>query len=140
MLFFATFLSHSQSNALLSNGRLQLVGNQLSNQCGDPVQLRGMSSHAPMAHQNCYSSGSVESLANDWGADIYRLAMYSADVGISQGYVNGDQGFCDNWIDDMVNLSEENGMYCIIDWHILSDNDPFTNISTVREFFQKMSR
>ena len=57
----------AQQNALLSNGRLKLVDNQLSNQCGDPVQLRGVSSHAPMAHQNCYSSSSIASLANDWG-------------------------------------------------------------------------
>lgn len=66
--------------------------------------------------------------------------MYTADLGESQGYVNGDQAFWDNWIDEMVDLTEDNGMYCMIDWHILKDNNPFQNISTARTFFSKMSK
>lgn len=138
-MFFITIFSSAQQNALLSNGRLKLVGNQLSNQCGDPVQLRGLSTHAPMSHQNCYSSSSIASMANDWGADVYRLAMYSANPGISKGYVEGDQEFWDNWMDDQVDDAEKFGMYCIIDWHILKDKNPFDNINTARNFFQKAS-
>ncbi len=140
LILVTAVFSFGQSNALLSNGKLQLVGNQLSNQCGDPVQLKGMSTHAPMAHQDCYKSSAVAALANDWGADVLRLAMYTADVGISKGYINGDRDFWDGWIDGMVKLTEDNGMYCIIDWHILEDNNPFTNIGTARTFFSKMSK
>lgn len=139
LMLFIAFFTSAQQNALLSNGRLKLVGNQLSNQCGDPVQLRGLSTHAPMSHQNCYTSSSVASMANDWGADVYRLAMYSANPGISKGYVEGDQEFWDGWMDDQVEDAEKYGMYCIIDWHILKDKNPFDNISTARDFFQKAS-
>lgn len=65
LLLLTAAFSFGQSNALLSNGKLQVVGNQLSNQCGDPVQLRGMSTHAPMAHQNCYKASAVAALASD---------------------------------------------------------------------------
>ena len=40
---------------------------------------------------------------------------------------------------DRVTDAEENGMYCIIDSHILDDRNPFDNITTARTFFQKMS-
>ena len=63
LLCLTVFFSAAQQNALLSNGRLKVVGKQLSNQCGDPVQLRGMSSHAPMGpQQDCYKASSMAAL------------------------------------------------------------------------------
>ena len=140
LLCLTVFFSAAQQNALLSNGRLKVVGKQLSNQCGDPVQLRGMSSHAPMGpQQDCYKASSMAALANTWGADVFRLAMYTEDVGESKGYINGDRAFWNKWIDQMVDLAEENGMYIIIDWHILKDNNPFTHVGAARTFFGEMS-
>ncbi len=140
LLCLSVIFSFGQQNALLSNGRLQVIGNQLSNQCGDPVQLRGLSTHAPMAHQNCYKSSAVAAMADEWGADVIRLAMYTEDLGESQGYINGDRTFWNNWIDGMVDLAEENDMYIIIDWHILKDNNPFKHIGAARTFFSNMSQ
>lgn len=140
LLCFTVIFSWGQQNALLSNGQLQVIGNQLSNQCGDPVQLRGLSTHAPMAHQNCYKSSAVTAMASQWGADIIRLAMYTEDLGESKGYINGDRTFWNNWIDGMVDLAEQNGMYIIIDWHILKDNNPYKHISEARTFFSNMSQ
>src|SRR5690606_25169393 len=116
LLCFTVIISWGQQSAMLSNGRLQVIGNQLGYQCGSPVQLRGLSTHAPMAHQNCYKSAAVAAMAKDWGADVIRLAMYTEVLGESQGYINGDRTFWNNGIDGMVNLAEENNMYIIIDW------------------------
>lgn len=124
---------------LSQNGRLKLVGNQLSNECGSPVQLRGVSTHGVMFHQECYAEETVESIANDWGADVIRLAIYTEDNGGTAGYINGDRDFWDNWIDLMVGYAKDNGMYIIIDWHILKDNDPNTYKAEAKTFFANMS-
>ena len=60
---------------LSQNGRLKLVGKQLSNQCGSAVQLRGMSSHAVQPHKNCITPAAIASLASSWKSDVIRLAV-----------------------------------------------------------------
>lgn len=139
LLLLASVQLFAQDTPLSMNGRLKLVGNQLSNECGSPVQLRGMSTHAIQSHSNCYTPQSLEILANDWKSDLIRLAVYTADIGESKGYINGNRTQWQNWIDDMVNEAEANGMYVIIDWHILSDGNPMTYATEAKEFFTLMS-
>lgn len=122
---------------LADNGQLRLVGNQLSNECGFAVQLRGMSTHGPMWYQNCYSQASVAAMANDWGADVIRLAMYT-QPSTNDGYLSNPT-LWDNWIDQMVGYAKNNGMYCIIDWHILKDGNPHTYKAQAKTFFAKMA-
>lgn len=138
LLMFAVG-TFAQQTPLSANGQLQLVGNQLSNECGDPVQLRGMSTHGVMFHQNCYSEASVESLAGDWNSDLLRLAIYTEPSGGTNGYIDGDQDFWNGWIDNMVDYAKEQGMYVIIDWHILDDNDPNIHKEAAKDFFELMS-
>lgn len=132
------FFTLQAQTPLSMNGKLKLVGNQLSNECGNAVQLRGISTHGPMWFQNCYTESSVQAIAQDWGADILRLGMYTQPPS-NDGYIS-DPTRWDAWIDQMVNLTEKYGMYVIIDWHILNDNDPWDNISSARTFFTKMSQ
>ena len=124
---------------LSQNGRLKLVGNQLSNECGSPVQLRGVSTHGVMFHQECYKESAVASIANYWGASVLRLAIYTENVGGTAGYINGDKAFWDNWIDLMVGYAKDNGMYVVIDWHILEDSNPNTYLTEAKTFFATMS-
>lgn len=136
----ATGLTIAQT-PLSMNGRLKLVGTQLSNECGTAVQLRGISSHAIAPHKNCLKESAVKSLAQDWKSDILRLAVYTENAGETPGYTSSstDKEFWHNWIDEMVNLTEKYGMYCMIDWHILRDNDPNTHINEAKTFFALMS-
>lgn len=136
-LLAITIFSVSGQTPLSMNGKLKLVGNQLSNACGDPVQLRGLSTHAPMGHQDCYTQSSVEAMANDWGSDIIRLAMYT-DVDNGTDYLDNPTVW-NNWIDQMVDYAEDYGMYVMIDWHILKDNDPMTHVDEAKTFFATMS-
>jgi len=138
-MFLATIHCFAQNTPLSMNGRLKLVGNQLSNECGSGVQLRGMSTHGVMFHTNCYTPASVKSLAEDWKSDLVRLAIYTASSGGTPGYIDGNRQQWNTWIDNMVNLTEEQGMYVIIDWHILSDGNPMTYINEAKAFFQLMS-
>lgn len=124
---------------LSQNGRLKLVGKQLSNQCGSAVQLRGMSSHAVQPHKNCITPAAIASLASSWKSDVIRLAVYTEDINGTKGYINGDKTLWNDWIDQMVQAAKTNGMYVIIDWHILADGNPNTYVSQAKTFFSTMS-
>jgi hypothetical protein len=116
-------------------GKLKLVGLQLSSECGNPVQLRGISTHGPQWFNNCYNVASVAAAANDWGADVFRLALYVEEG----GYVNNPT-YWKNWIDTQVDEVGKNGMYCLIDWHVLADGDPMKNIDAAKDFWDYMSK
>ncbi|MFN3405925.1 MAG: cellulase family glycosylhydrolase [Cytophagaceae bacterium] len=116
------------------NGKLKIVGNKLSNECGNPVQLRGMSSHGVQWFGNCYTTSALDALVNDWKIDIFRIAMYVQEG----GYVNNPT-YWKNWIDNMVNECGKRGIYCMIDWHVLTPGDPMANINEARDFWTYMS-
>jgi len=131
-------MSFSQT-PLSQNGKLKLVGKQLSNQCGSPLQLRGLSTHGVQFHKECYNQESVNAIATTWKADVLRLAIYTENVGGTAGYITGDKALWDAWIDQMVTYTEQAGIYVIIDWHILSDGDPQKYKSQAKTFFASMS-
>jgi aryl-phospho-beta-D-glucosidase BglC (GH1 family) len=130
----AAYAQYPAGSPVAINGKLKIVGNQLSNECGNPVQLRGMSTHGPQWFQNCYTTASLDALVNDWGIDVYRIAMYVEEG----GYVNNPT-YWKNWIDTMVEECAKRGVYCLIDWHVLNPGDPNANITAAREFWTYMS-
>jgi aryl-phospho-beta-D-glucosidase BglC (GH1 family)/PKD repeat protein len=116
------------------NGKLKVSGTQLVNECGNAVQLRGMSTHGPQWFQNCYTTSALDALANNWGIDVFRIAMYVQEG----GYVN-NPSFWKTWIDNMVDACGSRGVYCVIDWHVLNPGDPNANITESRDFWTYMS-
>ena len=120
--------------AVSMNGKLKLVGNQLSSECGNPVYLRGMSTHGVQWFENCVNNNSFTSLKNDWKCDIVRIAMY-VDEG---GYKNNPSGWktkIDAWVDQIGAL----GMYALIDWHILNPGNPNNSLTEAKDFWAYMS-
>lgn len=140
LFLMSAVMGFAQETPVSQNGQLQLVGNQLSNECGDPVQLTGMSTHGVMFHSDCYSESSVEALATDWESDLIRLAIYTESSGGTDGYIDGDRDHWHSWIDQMVDYAEDQGIYVVIDWHTLDDNDPNTHKSAAQDFFELMSQ
>ncbi|WMJ74652.1 immunoglobulin domain-containing protein [Cytophagaceae bacterium ABcell3] len=133
-IFFASALVSVAQTPVDYNGKLKLVDNQLSSECGNPVQLRGMSTHGPQWYGLCVTEEALDVMQNDWGASIFRLAMYVE----SGGYLE-DPEYWRNWIDNWVDETGRRGMYCMIDWHILSDGNPLTNLEPAKEFWEYMS-
>lgn len=131
-LVMATGLS--AQTVVSMNGKLKLVGNQLSSECGNPVQLRGMSTHGVQWFGNCINNDAFTSLKNDWKCDIVRLALY-VDEG---GYLKDPSGWrtkIDAWVDQVGAL----GMYCMIDWHVLTPGDPNAHTTESIEFWKYMA-
>jgi hypothetical protein len=117
------------------NGKLKVSGTQLVNECGNPIQLRGMSTHGPQWFRNCYSEASLDVLVKDWGISIFRLAMYVEE----QGYITNPSGWR-QWIDSYVDYCGQRGIYCLIDWHVLNPGNPNAHKDDAIEFWKYMSQ
>ena len=136
LLILASVVFVGAQTVVEMNGKLKLVGKQLSSECGNAVQLRGMSFHGINHFPNCVKNNSIISLKNDWKCDIVRIAMYVEEM---NGYKTDPENWklkIDNWVDQI----GAQGMYCMIDWHTLSDNNPNTNITLAKDFWDYMSK
>ena len=116
---------------------LHVEGTHLSDSEGNAVQLRGVSTHGLAWFPDYVSEDAFRTLRDDWGANVVRLAMYTAEYG---GYCNGgDKEELKALIDKGVRAADALGMYVIIDWHILQDGNPTTHQAEAVEFFAEMS-
>lgn len=133
-------ISTTQLNAMkitpvAQNGFLKVVGNQLCNQEGQPIMLKGVSSYGLQ-----WESGSkfinydcLKYLRDSWRINVFRLAMYTSEG----GYIDNSKVIetVKRGVDIALNL----GIYVIIDWHILSDNDPNIHKNEAVDFFEIMA-
>ncbi len=117
------------------NGKLRVDGLQLTSECGNPVQLRGVSSHGLQWYDSCLTSDSLDFIAYDMNADVFRIALYVE----SGGYKSNPSGFTAR-VNELVDWCEDRGIYALIDWHILEDGDPNENIEYARTFWEDMAR
>lgn len=121
-------------------GALSVEDGQLVDSEGNAVQLTGVSSHGINWFPEYVSKEAIETLRNDWGVNVIRLAMYTSDY---NGYCVGgtdNQETLKNVIDEAVETATDNDMYVIIDWHILNDSDPNEYKSDAIQFFGEMVR
>lgn len=120
-------------------GPLQVNGAHLTDSAGNPVQLRGISTHGLAWYPQYVNEESFAFMHEKWGLNVIRLAMYTAE---DDGYCISDENQkkkLEDLIDTGVQLAKANNMYVIIDWHILSDNNPNTYVEEAKTFFKKMS-
>lgn len=119
------------------SGPLQVIGTSLCDSQGNPVQLRGVSTHGLAWFPDYVNEELFRELHEQWNANVVRLAMYTAEYG---GYCSGgDKGQLKQLIRDGVEYASNQNMYVIIDWHILSDGDPNTYREEAKSFFGEMS-
>ncbi len=112
------------------NGQLKVIGTQLCNEQGQPIQLKGMSSHGLQWYKGCINTASMNAVANDFKADIFRLSLYVQEG----GYETNPAGFTQT-MNDLIKLVSDHGMYVIVDWHILTPGDPNYNFDRAKKFF-----
>lgn len=117
---------------------LHVAGTVLADPAGNTVRLRGVSTHGLAWFPDYVNAESFRTLKEDWGANAVRLALYTAEYG---GYCNGgDRDALKALVDKGVECATDQGLYVIIDWHILSDGDPRTHQNEAVAFFDEMSR
>ena len=99
-------------------GELGLAGKQIVDQYGNPVQLRGISSHRLQYAPDCVTRSSIAYLVGTWGINVFRIAVF-VDEWLDGYTVNSE--FYDQFIEDVVYWCKDLGIYVIIDWHVIGD-------------------
>jgi len=122
----------SAQTPVAQNGQLQVIGLKLCNQYGNPIQLRGMSTHGIQWYGwgSCLTEASLDALAYDWGADILRISLYVQEG----GYDTDPVGFTAQ-VSRLIDEATERGMYALVDWHQLTPGDPNANLAKAKTFF-----
>lgn len=114
------------------NGSLKVRGKDILNQYNEKIQLKGISSHGLQWFDYLITDENIKTIKS-WGANTIRLAMYTKEG----GYIDNPNIY-DNLVKD-IDLVIANDMYVIIDWHILSDNNPSIYKEQAKDFFTKIS-
>jgi endoglucanase len=117
-----------------TNGQLHVCGTHLCSQYNRPVQLRGMSTHGLQWFSACYNTASLDALAEDWKADLLRIAMYVQE----SGYETDPAAFTAR-VNSLVDEAEARGMYALIDFHTLTPGDPNYNLQRAKTFFASVA-
>lgn len=120
------------------SGALSVSGTKLTDSSGNAVQLRGISTHGLAWFPDYVNEDCFRQLRDEWNVNVIRLAMYTAEYG---GYCSGgDQESLKQLIQNGVAYATSLNMYVIIDWHILSDNNPNTHKEEAKNFFAEMAQ
>jgi endoglucanase len=120
-----------------THGQLQLMGANLCDSKGNAVQLKGVSSHGRQWFPQYANEKVIKWLRDDWKADVFRAAMYT-EGGDTNGYIGNPQ--VKQKVIQSVEAAVKLGVYVIIDWHILHDNNPKTYQKQAIEFFSEMAQ
>lgn len=114
------------------HGRLFVKGTNLVDSNGNNFQLRGVSTHSISAFPEYINKETFKEMRDVWGINVIRIAMYS----------NPNDGYTvklHDKVKEAVQYASDLGLYVIIDWHILQDNNPNIYKSEAINFFKEMA-
>lgn len=135
---WAPAVAHADIDAPSNAGWLEVAnGNLTSAETGETVMLRGVSTHGLAWYPKYVNGKCFKMLRRDWGANVVRLAMYTAELGYCDGY---SKKKLEKRVRDGVKYATKNDLYVIIDWHILTDGNPNTYVKQARLFFMRMAK
>lgn len=114
LLTTTTLLFAAPKNSpVAQNGKLQVIGIQLSNQKGDALQLCGASLGWHNLWPRFYNKKAVNWLAEDWKCNVVRAAM---GVGLDDSYLENPE-FALQCITPVIDAAIKKGIYVLIDFH-----------------------
>ena len=120
-----------------TSGALHVEGTQLADSNGNPIQLKGLSSHGLAWFPEYINEECFRQFREEWDVNVIRLALYTAEGG---GYcTDGNKESLKTLIRNGVKYATNQDMYVVIDWHILSDNNPNIYLEEAKAFFAEMS-
>ena len=109
---------------------------------GKVFKIKGMSTHGIMWEDfsDILTKDSLKVLRDDWKVNTIRIAMYTEEWG---GYCteNGKyQAQAKQKVKTGVENAKSLGMYAIIDWHVLNDQNPNNHKNDAVKFFTEMAK
>ncbi|OJH40038.1 glycoside hydrolase [Cystobacter ferrugineus] len=120
------------ASPVAANGKLQVVGNQIRNQNGVAVQLKGMSLFWSQWGGAFYNASVVNSLADNWKVTVVRAAM-----GVENGGYLTNPAAEKARVKTVVDAAIAKGLYVIIDWH---DHNATAHTAQAKAFFTEMAQ
>lgn len=132
LLLALVFCSVCQAQVVKKNKSLQVIGTQLCNQAGEPIQLRGMSFGWHNYWPRFYNQKAVKTLVTDWKCNVVRAAM--GIEGHELTYTQNPQ-YATEKLETVVKAAIKNDIYVIADWH--SHN---LNLKEALVFFDWLSK
>ncbi|MBN2442653.1 MAG: cellulase family glycosylhydrolase [Spirochaetales bacterium] len=131
--------TYHRSDMVDLNGNLKVIGTKLCNKNGTVIQLKGLNTHGPQWYPIVINN-TIPNLAQTWGIDIIRAAMYVEDFK-NGDFWNGYLAHKDEMkqkIKEYVSDAIDAGIYVIIDWHI--HNNPTNFTQDAKDFFAEMAQ
>lgn len=135
----STQVNISPANSVVQRyGNLHVIGTHLCDAKGNPVQLKGISSHGPQWFP-FVNNHTVKSCVDFFNVDLIRIAMY-VDFFNEGEYTNGylaQPAYMTAKADEMIQDAIDQGIYIILSWHVRGD--PALLSSESGKFFRRMS-
>lgn len=122
------------------HGKLAVSGTDLVDASGSKFRLKGVSTHGLTWFADFVSKDTYQYFKDSFGINLVRFAMYT-DTGDSYGYCSGgNKSEIEELLGKGVDAATDLGLYAIIDWHILNDDDPNMHIDDAKDFFDRISK
>ena len=122
---------NSPSTIVELYGQLQVNGNKITNQAGEPIALHGMSLFWSQWIYKYYNINALQWLRDDWKCTIIRVSM-----GVEHdGYLENPIVEI-NKVKTAVQACIDLGIYVIIDWH---DHNAHLHTQDAKNFFKQMA-
>ena len=119
-------------------GALSVDGTQLVDENGNPVQLKGISTHGLAWFPTYVDQNAFKEFREQWNVNVMRLAMYTHEYG---GYCSGgNKEDLKNIVKRGIQYATDNDMYVIVDWHVLNENSPLVYKDEAKKFFEEMAK
>lgn len=125
----------TKKGGIEEHGQLSIKGTQLVDQNGNPLMLRGVSSHG-IAWYPEYTNYSALKTLKDYGANVFRIAMY---VEQNDGYLEEPE-LNKKLLFSAIENSLAADLYTIVDWHVLRDENPNRNIEEAMDVLEEVAQ
>ena len=133
-------ISKKEDDPYKAHGKLAVSGTNLVDASGTKFQLKGVSTHGLTWFADFVNKDTYQYFKDSFGINLVRFAMYT-DTGDSYGYCSGgNKSEIEELLGKGVDAATDLGLYAIIDWHILNDNDPNMHIDDAKDFFDRISK
>lgn len=125
-------VNNSSNSPVQEHGNLKVQGTKIVDKNGNDFVIQGVSTHGIAWFPQYINYETFKTLRDDFNVNTIRLALYSDK---NAGYTTN----LHSKVEEGVEYARQLGMYVIIDWHILNDNNPNQNKENAISFFTEMA-
>lgn len=122
-------------NHIEKHGRLSVKGTNLVDEHGEAIVLKGLSSHGLTWFPEYINYRTLTTIKN-YGANVFRVAMY---VEQNDGYLEEPE-LNEKLMYSAIENSLAAGLYTIVDWHVLRDENPNKHAEKALAMFEKIAK